>query len=143
MAPDRLARAAVLLYGAYHLVVGLALAVAPHLFFRTIGPFGAYNRHYAGDNATFELALGGGLLAAASRPSWRLPLLVVTAAQGVLHAVNHLIDIDDAHPAWVGVFDAVTLLVLAAVAMWVVAVARRAERIAAGGPSRERFRSAP
>jgi hypothetical protein len=130
MAPDRLARAAVLFYGAYHVIVGLALAVAPHLFFRTLGPFGAYNRHYAGDSATFELALGGGLLAAASRPAWRLPLLVVTAAQAVLHAINHLIDIDNADPAWVGVFDAVTLVILAGVAVWVVAVARRAERVA-------------
>src|SRR3954452_14657201 len=128
MTPDRLARAAVRFYGAYHVVVGLALAVAPHLFFRTLGPFGAYNRHYAGDNATFELALGGGLLAAAGRPSWRLPLLVVTAAQAVLHAINPLVDVGDAHPAWVGVFDAVSLTALAAVAVWVVLVARRAER---------------
>jgi hypothetical protein len=122
---DRLLRAGVIIFGAYHLVVGLFLAFAPHFFFRTLGGFGAYNRHYAGDNATFDLALGGGLLAAVARPAWRAPLLVVTAAQAVLHAINHLVDVGNAHPAWTGAFDAVSIAALAAAAVWLSVVALR------------------
>ena len=130
MESDRLTRLAVLAFGAYHLAIGLFLAVAPHLFFRTLGGFGAYNRHYAEDNATFELALGGGLLAAAGRPSWRAPLLVVTAAQGVLHAVNHVVDVVNAHPAWIGVFDAASLASFAAAAVWTAWAAIRPRAVA-------------
>jgi hypothetical protein len=127
MARDRLTRIAVVAFGAFHLVIGLWLAVAPHLFFRALGGFGVYNRHYAGDDATFELALGLGLLAAVGRPAWRAPLRAVTAAQAVLHAINHLVDVGRGHPAWIGIFDAVTLAGLAAAAVWVALVAVRPE----------------
>jgi hypothetical protein len=124
---DRLTRIAVAVFGVYHGVIGLWLAAAPHSFFRALGGFGPYNRHYAGDNATFELALGLGLLAALGRPAWRAPMLAVTAAQAVLHAINHVVDVGHGHPAWVGVFDAVTLAGLAAGAVWAALVAGRPE----------------
>jgi hypothetical protein len=127
---DRLLRAGVIIVGAYHLLVGVALAFAPHLFYRTLGGFDAYNRHYAGDNATWELAVGGGLVAAASRRSWRAPLLVVAAAQAVLHAVNHLIDIGGAHPRWVGSFDFAALTLLAVVLVYLAVVAMRPTEVA-------------
>lgn len=127
---DRLIRAGVLQFGAFHLVVGLWQVVAPHAFWETIGGFGPYNRHYLGDNATYELALGLALLASLRRPAWRAPLLALTALQIVLHAINHLVDVSASHPGWAGVFDFVSLALAAPVAVWLARTAEH-ERTAA------------
>lgn len=87
--------------------LGLALfmAVAPHRFYIAIGPFGARNDHYVRDVASYNAALGAGLLIAVRHASWRVPVLAITTIQFALHSVNHLADITRAHPAWVGYFD--------------------------------------
>jgi hypothetical protein len=87
--------------------LGLAvfMAVAPHAFYRAIGPFGVFNPHYLRDVASFEGAIGVALLIALRRPSWRAPVLALTTFQYALHSVNHLVDIAGAHPAWAGYFD--------------------------------------
>lgn len=87
--------------------LGLAvfMAVAPHAFFRAIGPFGVFNPHYLRDVASFEGAIGLALAIALRRPSWRAPVLALTTFQFALHSVNHLVDIAGAHPAWAGYFD--------------------------------------
>jgi hypothetical protein len=92
--------------------LGLALfmAVSPHGFYTDVGPFGVFNAHYIRDVASFYGAIGIGLLVAASRASWRVPMLALTCVQYALHSVNHLIDIGKAHPAWTGYFDFFTLL---------------------------------
>ena len=95
---------------AYHLVLALWMAAAPHGFFTTLGPFGAYNGHYVRDTATFEAALGAGFVVAVFRPSWRVPMLAITTVQFALHTANHLLDADKAHPRWVGWFDFLSLL---------------------------------
>ena len=80
------------------------MAIAPHAFYNAIGPFGAYNRHYIRDVATFcgpRRRPGGGR----ARPSWRVPVLAVTTIQFALHSLNHLVDIGNAHPRWTGYFD--------------------------------------
>jgi hypothetical protein len=122
---DRLIRFGVLQFGVFHLVIGLWQVVAPHAFFDTIGGFGTYNRHYMGDNATYELALGLALLVSLRRPAWRVPLLALTALQIVLHAINHLVDIGSSHPAWAGVFDFVSLALAAVVAVGLAVMAGR------------------
>ena len=94
---------------ATQLAIGLWMAVSPRSFFDAIGPFGAYNDHYVRDVATWYLAFGAALAVAVRRPSWRAPLLGLAVLQYGLHTVNHLVDIGDADPGWVGVFDAVTL----------------------------------
>jgi len=94
---------------ATQLALGLWMAVSPRSFFDAIGPFGAYNDHYVRDVATWYLAFGAALAVAVRRPSWRAPLLGLAVLQYGLHTVNHLVDIGDADPGWVGVFDAVTL----------------------------------
>ena len=94
---------------ATELALGLWMAVSPRSFFDAIGPFGPYNDHYVRDLATWYLAFGAALAVAVRRPSWRAPLLGLAVVQFGLHTVNHLIDIGDADPGWVGVFDAVTL----------------------------------
>ena len=51
---------------------------------------------------------------AARRPSWRAPALALVGLQYALHALNHLLDVGDADPSWVGPFDLVSLAVGAA-----------------------------
>jgi len=92
-------------FGVVELALAIWMLAAPRSFFTSIGPFSGYNRHYIRDAATFEAALGFGLLVAARRPSWRVPALSITLVQFALHSVNHLVDIDASHPAWPGYFD--------------------------------------
>jgi hypothetical protein len=92
-----------------HLGLGIWLFASPHSFFTTIGAFGPYNRHYERDVATFYLALGVAGWIAASRASWRVPVLGVLTIQYVLHSINHAFDVDRAHNSWAGPFDVVSL----------------------------------
>jgi hypothetical protein len=96
---------AIAVLAVYHLALALFMALAPHTFFTAIGPFGTRNDHYMRDNATFGAALGLGLALAVRKRSWRVPVLAITTVQFALHSVNHLVDIDKAHPAWTGYFD--------------------------------------
>jgi hypothetical protein len=107
---DGLLRAGLAAFAVYHLVLAAWMVVSPHSFYKAIGPFDAYNSHYIRDTATFEAALGVGLAVAVWRPAWRIPVLVVVTVQFALHSINHLVDVDAAHPAWTGWFDFLGLL---------------------------------
>jgi hypothetical protein len=96
-------------FAALQLLTGLFMAVAPHAFFKHIGPFGNINVHYLRDLATFYIADGVALAVAVRRLSWRVPVLALTTVQFALHSVNHLVDIDRAHPAWTGYFNFISL----------------------------------
>lgn len=125
MTRERTMTAGYLVLGGIQLTLGLFIALAPEAFADTIGGFGTRNDHLARDIATFYLALGVGLAAAAARPSWRRPILVVAIAQYVLHLVNHIADIGDSDPGWVGPFDVGILVVSLALfaAAWYVETA--------------------
>ena len=97
--------AGIALFAIYHLGLAIFMAAAPHAFYAHVGPFGARNDHYIRDTATFTAALGLGLAISLRMRTWRVPVLAVTTAQFALHSINHLIDIDRAHPAWNGYFD--------------------------------------
>src|SRR5207245_7962011 len=97
--------AGIALLAAYDLALAVFMAAWPHAFYAHVGPFGLRNDHYIRDTATFNAAIGVGLALALRRPSWRVPMLAITAVQFALHSVNHLVDIDKAHPAWNGYFD--------------------------------------
>lgn len=118
-------RVGLLVFGAYYLALGFWQAVAPGPFYDAVGPFGSRNDHYTRDVATWSLALGAALLLAGRRPSWRVPVLAVATLQSALHAVNHLIDIGDADPGWVGPFDFAALAVVTGVLAWLLASAAR------------------
>jgi hypothetical protein len=92
-------------FGVVELALAIWMIAAPHSFYTSIGPFSSYNPHYIRDAATFEAALGVGLLVAAREVSWRVPALAMTFVQFALHSVNHLVDISKSHPAWPGYFD--------------------------------------
>jgi hypothetical protein len=90
------------------------IAVAPHSFFHQIGPFGPYNGHFLGDAAAFEGGIGLALAAALRWPSLRAGALATALGATGLHALNHWIDVDHAHPGSnAGIGDAVSLTLLA------------------------------
>jgi hypothetical protein len=114
-------------FGAVELGLAIWMAVAPRSFFTSIGSFSSYNAHYIRDAATFEAALGAGLLIAVRVRSWRVPALGITLVQFVLHSVNHLVDIDNAHAAWAGYFDFFSLAGAAVQLALLLAAAREAD----------------
>ncbi len=113
----RVARAlpiGIALLAVIYLGTAIWIAAAPHSFFDQIGPFGVYNSHYLGDAAAFEGGLGVGLAAAIWWPALRSGVLAVVLASTGLHALNHWIDVNNAHAGTnAGISDAVSLTVAA------------------------------
>lgn len=138
LADDGILRAGLLALGLYQLALGLFMVLAPGTFFMDLGPFGARNDHYIRDNATWELALAVGALAAVAWRSWRVPVLAIATVHFALHAINHLVDVDEATPAWVGVADLVLLALGAALLALLWRRARNQETMAATAAGEER-----
>lgn len=131
---DRVVTVGLAAFAGYHLALGLFMAAAPGVFFTEIGPFGPRNDHYIRDLSTYNLAFGVVLLVAAARRSWRLPVLWLTVVQFALHTVNHLLDIGDAEPSWVGPADFAGLLVATVLLVGLLWRSHR-ERRGATGPA--------
>jgi hypothetical protein len=110
------------------LVLGALLWVAPGFFFDEIGPYGVRNDHYMGDLATWYLALGALALVAVRRAAWRLPVLTLAFIQYALHSFNHLIDVGDAHPKWLGPANLVSLVITCVLLGWMVNAERAVRR---------------
>ena len=115
-------------FAAFDIALALFMALAPHAFYRAIGPFGVSNAHYVRDVATFYGAVGIVMAMAVSRPSWRAPVLAVSTIQFALHSLNHLLDIAKAHPAWAGYADFFSLLAGTAILAWLWRIAALADR---------------
>lgn len=112
---DARVRPILMVLGVGQLGLGALMAIAPGAFFEALADFGARNDHFLRDVATFYLAFGVVLLVAVDRPTWRAPALAFGALQYGIHALNHLLDVGDADPSWVGPFDFVSLAAVAAV----------------------------
>jgi hypothetical protein len=117
-----------LVFAIGQLVLGALLWLTPGFFFDEIGPYGVRNDHYMGDLATWYLALGGVALVAVSRPAWRLPVLVLAFVQYVLHSVNHLLDVGEADPEWLGPANLASLALTCVLLGWMVNAAREPVR---------------
>jgi hypothetical protein len=102
------------------LLLGLLLWLAPGFFFDEIGPYPPRNDHYMADLASFYLALGAVALVAVRRPSWRVPVLAFALVHYTLHSLNHLIDIGDADPSWLGPANFASLLLTALLLGWML-----------------------
>ena len=113
-------KALLIIFAVVQLLIGVLLWLTPGFFFDEIGPYGTRNDHYMGDVATWYLALGGVVLASVRRIPWRVPALVIAFAQNALHAVNHLIDIGEAHPSWLGPFNFVSLVLASLLLAWML-----------------------
>ncbi len=112
----RLVTPAIAVIAAIQLGTALWMVVAPHDFFEQVGPFGVYNGHYLRDAAAFQGGLGLALAAALVWPALRAGALAAMLATTALHAVNHWVDVGEAHAgSSAGIVDAVSLTVLAVV----------------------------
>ena len=108
--------------------LGLLGLLAPGTFFEEIGPYAPQNDHYIGDLGAYNVAAGFGVAMAAMRPEWRVPILVVGAVLNGLHAINHLFDIGEASSDAKGIFDTVSLALLAAGSAYLASVSARLRR---------------
>ena len=106
--------------GLYHLLLGVAMVAAPRTFFDDVATYGAFNDHYIRDVATFYLALGAVLLVAVAKTSWQTPLLAFATLQYAVHVLNHLWDIGDPDPGWLGPANAAALALIGAVLLWLL-----------------------
>ncbi|MGI9184351.1 MAG: hypothetical protein ACR2GZ_05200 [Solirubrobacteraceae bacterium] len=100
--PEGALRLAFFSIAGLHVAIGVWMIVSPRTFFTSVGAFEAYNPHYERDTATFYLAFGCGAAMAATRQSWRVPVLGMLTLQYVLHAGNHLFDVGRANNSWAG-----------------------------------------
>ena len=107
--PSSWLRPALLIFAATQLLLAANQIFAPEQFFEGVGGFGERNDHYIRDTATIPLALAFGLLVAASRRSWRAPVLAVALVQFVTHMINHIADAGDSDPSWAGPVDVASL----------------------------------
>jgi hypothetical protein len=113
-------RSILLVVAAFHLLLGALMFFAPGAFYDSLGKFPPENHHYIKDVATFYIALGAVLYVSVRRRTWRVPLLVFAMLEYGIHAVNHLVDVNEATSALTGWFDffslALITLLLAALA---------------------------
>jgi hypothetical protein len=114
--------------GAFHILEGLYMLLAPASFYSRIGTYGVENTHYVGDVGSFVVAFGVALVLAVGRPSWRTPVLAVGALWYAFHAANHLFDIGEARSTARGVIDTLLLALGAALLAWLANVAQRERR---------------
>lgn len=91
---ERFVPIGVALLGAAQLLTGVVMLADAGFFYEQVASFAPENGHFIRDIGTYNVAIGLGLLWAVRAPSWRLPLLAVGLVQYVLHAINHLVDID-------------------------------------------------
>ena len=124
----RFMRLLLIVFGAGQLVLGLLLWLTPGFFYDEIGPYPPRNDHYMADVATFYLALGAVALASVSRERWRVPVLTLALVQYGLHSLNHLIDIGDSHPGWLGPANFVSLVLTTVLLGWMLTRERDAVR---------------
>jgi hypothetical protein len=127
-------RTILLVAAAYHLVLGAVMALAPGAFYDTLGKFPPENHHYIKDVSTFYVALGVVFYVSVRRRSWRTPVLTFAALEYALHAINHLVDVNEATSALTGWFD---FFALALIALLFAALASFAWRVHPDEPEPE------
>ena len=108
------------MFAAIQVLTGALLWLTPGFFHDEIGPYGVRNDHYLGDLATWYLALGAALLVSVRRAGWRVPVLAVAFLQYALHSVNHLIDVGEADPGWLGPANLVSIVLATVLLGWML-----------------------
>jgi hypothetical protein len=125
-------RTILLVAAVYHLLFGAFMIFAPGAFYDSLGKFPPENDHYIKDVSTFYIALGVVLFVSVRRRSWRTPVLVFAALEYAIHAINHLVDVNDAASDFTGWFDffsiALIALIFAALASFAWRVSPEEER---------------
>lgn len=98
-------RTILMVIAVFHLLLGAFMALAPGAFYDTLGKFPPENHHYIKDVSTFYIALGVVFFVAVRRRSWRVPVLAFSTLEYGLHALNHLVDVNEAASDFTGWFD--------------------------------------
>jgi hypothetical protein len=119
-------RTILLVLAVYHLLLGALMFFAPGAFYDTLGKFPPENHHYIKDVSTFYIALGVVFFVSVRRRSWRTPVLAFSALEYGLHAINHLVDVNEATSDLTGWFD---FFALAGIALLLAALASFAWRV--------------
>ena len=122
--------------GAAQLGLGSWMALTPASFYARLAPFGVRNEHLLRDLSTVSLTLGVAALLAAARPTWRVPVLAITLIQFTLHTLNHLLDIGQAEPGWLGPTNALVLALATAALALTLHALRQPAAPRASRPSR-------
>lgn len=113
-------KALLILFAAIQILTGALLWLAPGFFHAEIGPYGIRNDHYMGDLATWYLASGAAVLVAVWRTAWRVPVLFLVAVQYALHSLNHLLDVGEADPGWLGPANLAAIALATALLAWML-----------------------
>jgi hypothetical protein len=113
-------RTILLVVAVYHLALGALMFFAPGAFYDTLGKFPPKNTHYIKDVSTFYIALGVVFFVSVRRRSWRTPVLVFSALEYTIHALNHLVDVNKASSDLTGWFDFFALSLIALI-FWALA----------------------
>lgn len=109
--------------GAITLINGLEMLFMPATWFFRIVPgvpeTGPFNAHLVGDGGTFFIAVGIGLLIAATDPRRHLSAIIVAAIAGFLHAGLHvysheagLLSLDHLGVEFVGIYLPTLILIV-------------------------------
>jgi hypothetical protein len=99
--------------GVIQVLTAAWIVVAPHSFFDSVAPFGAYNSHFLGDVAAFQGGVGVALLVSLAVPALRAGALAAVLGMNGFHMISHWIDVNDAHPGSnADVFDAISVTLL-------------------------------
>lgn len=122
-------RVALTVIAVYLIGLSLLMVVSPGTFYAHVGPFGARSDHDIRDAATFQFVFGLAAIAAAQRREWRVFVLAGLALQFGLHSINHLVDIGNAHPGWIGPVDFAGLAATTVLLVWMLVVQRSLETV--------------
>jgi hypothetical protein len=85
-----------------YLGTGVFMALAPGSFAEHVAGYPRVDDHVIRDLGTWSLATGAALALAALRPAWRRPVLALAIVQGALHTANHVADVGDTDPGYLG-----------------------------------------
>lgn len=111
-----------------YLGLGTWAAFWPASFTEELADFGPYNPHLIHDVSTIQLTFGGALVIAAYVSSWRTPVLALAALWNGLHAVSHIVDVNDAATPLMGYGEVAILVVTTLGFAWLARLSARSAR---------------
>ena len=115
------------IFGLLAIVFGVWALAAPASFFRNVGTYGPYNRHFIHDVGAFQIGIGASLLVGAAGWDGLLVGLFGFAVGSVFHEVSHVMDRhiggSSTDPIGLGVLAAISVAI--AVFAWWSRPARR------------------